>query len=66
MTVFGHLNFNMEFPLGVRRAEIKVALALTDEATTRDYIRDQAAPVSAVIIKLPKAKKPIRLHKRVI
>ena len=42
---------------GYTTAEIKVALAHTDEATTRDYIRDQAAPVSAVIIKLPKPVK---------
>ncbi len=39
---------------GYTTAEIKVALAHTDEATTRDYIREQAVPVSAVVIKLPK------------
>jgi hypothetical protein len=39
---------------GYTTAGIEVALAHTDEATSCDYIRDQAVPVSAVVIKLPK------------
>jgi integrase len=38
---------------GYSEDEVKVALAHTDAATTRDYIRQRDTPVSSVILKLP-------------
>ena len=37
--------------------QIQVALAHTDSATTRDHIRGQDLPISAISIKLPKREK---------
>lgn len=37
--------------------QIQVALAHTEESSTLGYLRDQPAPVSEVILKLPKRKK---------
>ncbi len=40
--------------IGYTEEQIKVALAHTDSATTRDYIRSREVPVSEVVLKLPK------------
>ncbi len=40
--------------LGFTEGQIQIALAHTDGATTRDYIRGRKAPVSEVVLKLPK------------
>ncbi len=43
--------------MGYTESQIQTALAHTTGSTTRDYIRRQNAPVSEVILKLPKAEK---------
>jgi len=48
---------------GYTEEQIQVALVHAEIGTTQDYIRDQPAPVSDVIMKLPKREKQIRFTK---